>query len=329
MRAPEFWTSESAAAKACAALLAPLGALYGLSVRARAARAHPFRPKARVLCAGNLTVGGSGKTPVAIALGQMLAARGLTIVFLSRGYGGRIKGPVKVDLARHSAADVGDEPLLLASHGQTIVARDRAEGARLADSLGADVIVMDDGFQNFQLAKDLALVVIDAETGFGNGRLVPAGPLRESVAQGLARADAIVLMGDGAPPLPPFAGPMLRARLMPTAPESLRGRDVVAFAGIGRPDKFFEMLRGIGANVVAAQSFPDHHRFSAFDLAALNTAAEKTGALLVTTQKDFVRLDPKARKNIVPVPVHAAFADEMALAALLDKLCEHRNVAKR
>ena len=329
MRAPEFWTSDSAAAKACAILLAPLGALYGLSVVARAARAHPFRPKARVLCAGNLTVGGSGKTPVAIALGSKLAARGLKIVFLSRGYGGRVHGPVRVDRARHCAADIGDEPLLLAAHGETIVAGNRAAGARLADSLGADVIVMDDGFQNFQLAKDLALVVIDAAAGFGNGRLVPAGPLRERVAQGLARADAIVLMGEGTPELPAFAGPILRAHLVPAAPETFAGRKLFAFAGIGRPDKFFQMLRAIGANVVGAQSFPDHHRFDAAELSALKKTADKTGAQLVTTEKDFVRLDPLARKNVLSIPVHAVFSDERALALLLDKLGEHRNVAKR
>jgi tetraacyldisaccharide 4'-kinase len=259
----------------------------------------------------------------------MLATRGMKVVFLSRGYGGRVRGPVQVNPARHSAAEVGDEPLLLAAHGTTIVARDRAAGARLADSLSADVIVMDDGFQNFQLAKDLALVVVDAAAGFGNGRLVPAGPLREPVAQGVARADAIVLVGEGSQSFAPFAGPVLRALLVPTAPDALRGRNVVAFAGIGRPEKFFQTLRETGAHVVAAQSFPDHHRFAASELLALRRTAGKTGAVLVTTEKDFVRLDPDARKHVVPVSVHAVFTDEMAVAALLDKLSEPRNVATR
>ena len=329
MRAPEFWTSQSAGAKALSALLAPVGMLYGLSVRARLRGAQPFRPEARVVCIGNLTAGGSGKTPIAIAMGRVLAARGKKIIFLSRGYGGRLRGPLCVDSARHSASDVGDEPLLLAAHGTVIVARDRAAGARLADTLGAEIILMDDGFQNFQIAKDLSFVVVDAESGFQNGRLIPAGPLRETAAQGLARADGIVLVGDGRPPLPPFPGPILSAHIMPSAPEALRGRNVLAFAGIGRPQKFFHMLRRMGAEIVAQQSFPDHHRYSAFELSLLKATAEKAHALLVTTEKDFVRLDPAARNSITAVPVHAAFADGAALAALLDRLRQPRNVGAR
>ncbi len=300
-----------------AALLAPLGALYGLSVRARLRRARPFRPKAQVVCIGNLTAGGSGKTPIAIAIGHVLTARGKKVVFLTRGYGGRLRGPVRVNAAQHSASDVGDEPLLLAAHGTVIVARNRADGARLADALGADIILMDDGFQNFQIAKDLSLVVVDAESGFQNGRLIPAGPLREAVAQGLARADGIVLMGEGAFRLPSFAGPILSARIVPTALDALRGRSVFAFAGIGRPQKFFQMLRRIGAEIVAERSFPDHHKFTALELS------------LVTTEKDFVRLDAASRISIVAVPVHAAFADGAALAALLDRLAQQPNVARR
>jgi tetraacyldisaccharide 4'-kinase len=278
---------------------------------------------------GNLTAGGSGKTPIAIALCRMLAARGKKIVFLTRGYGGRLRGPVQVNPARHSASDVGDEPPLLAHHAATIVARDRADGARLADSLGAEIILMDDGFQNFAIAKDFSLLVIDAASGFGNGRLIPSGPLREPVTRGLGRAQALVLMGDGEVVLPPFAGPILRARLVPTAPEALRGRNVLAFAGIGRPEKFFRMLEAIGAYVVAAQSFPDHHRFTGLDLSTLKDAAQKTGALLVTTEKDYVRLDPSARHGMVPVPVHAVFTNDAELAPLLDRIVEAGNVGAR
>jgi len=328
MRAPKFWTSQTLAAKIFAALLSPVGAVYGFSVRLRQARARPFRAKTRVVCVGNLTAGGSGKTPLVIALGHMLRAGGKKIVFLSRGYGGSLHGPVRVDPVRHKASEVGDEPLLLAAHGPVIVARDRAAGARLADSLGADIIVMDDGFQNFQLAKDLSLLVIDAETGFGNGRLIPAGPLREPVSRGLARADAIVLMGDGRPKLPPFRGAILRARIAPTAPDVLRGRTVFAFAGIGRPEKFFRMLRAIGAKLVAAQPYPDHHRFTGFELAAMKNAAQTAGALLVTTEKDFARINPAARKDILPVPVHAVIEDGGALRLLLDRLGQGRDVAR-
>ena len=318
MRAPEFWKTDGLAA----ALLSPLGKFYGWSVLAREARAKPFRPKARVLCVGNLTAGGSGKTPVAIAISHILATAGRKITFLSRGYGGRLHGPLEIDPAHHSATDVGDEPLLLAAHGTTIVARDRAEGAALADAMGADVILMDDGFQNFQIAKDLALVAIDAATGFGNGCVIPAGPLREPVAQGLARADAIVLIGDGTPPLPPFGGPILRAHIIPTTPQALRGHSVVAFAGIGRPEKFFEMLHALGAQVVAAQSFADHHQFSIGEISGLKQTARAAGALLVTTEKDFARLVAAIRTDIIPVPVHTVFTDAAALKRLLDRIAE-------
>ena len=318
MRAPEFWKTEGLAA----ALLSPLGKLYGWSVLARKARAKPFRPKARVICIGNLTAGGSGKTPVAIAISHILSNAGHKTAFLSRGYGGRLHGPVEVDPSHHSATDVGDEPLLLAAHGTTIVARDRAKGAALADAIGAAVIIMDDGFQNFQIAKDLSLVVVDATAGFGNGRLIPAGPLREPVEQGLARADAIVLLGEGTPTLPRFGGPILRGHIVPTAPQGLRGHSVVAFAGIGRPEKFFEMLRTLGAQVLAVQSFADHHQFNAVELSGLRRAAQNAGALLVTTEKDFARLAPAFRVDILPVPVHTAFTDATALHRLLDRITE-------
>jgi tetraacyldisaccharide 4'-kinase len=320
MRTPEFWTSNSAGAAALAALLSPIGALYGFSVRARQASAKPFRSRARVLCIGNLTAGGSGKTPVALALGSMLRARGKTIAFLTRGYGGRSGGPIIVDPARHSAVDVGDEALLLTAKAPTIVAHDRAAGAALADSKNVDLIVMDDGFQNFQLTKDLSILVIDAETGLGNRRLIPAGPLREPPETGFKRADGLILMGTGEPKLPFFDGPCLRARLIPTAPESVAGRAVHAIAGIGRPEKFFATLLAMGARITGTAAYADHHRFSVFELAAARTAAEAAGALLVTTEKDYLRLDERDRAGILPIPVHVAFDDAVPLRALLDRL---------
>jgi len=292
-------------------------------VRLRQARARPYRPKARVLCVGNLTAGGSGKTPVAIALGRMLTARGKKVAFLTRGYGGGLKGPVLVEPVRHSAAEVGDEALLLAAAGTTILARDRASGARLADQQGVDIIVMDDGLQNFQLAKDLSLAVIDAASTFGNGRLIPAGPLREIPAQGLARTDGVVLMGESSPALP-FSGPVLRALLKPLAADAWHGRAVFAFAGIGRPEKFFETLKSTGARVLGSQGFADHHRFSALEMTLLRTTAEKLGAELVTTEKDYVRFKPSERVGIIPVPVFALFTENEALKPLLDRVCETR-----
>ena len=319
MRAPDFWNRDGLAAR----LLAPLGALYGLSVRARHAHERAYRSMARVLCVGNLTAGGSGKTPVAITLARKLARR-YKVVFLSRGYRGRLHGPVVVNPANHSAQDVGDEPLLLAAVAPTIVARDRARGAELADSLGADVIVMDDGFQNFQLAKDVSFVVVDAETGFGNGRLIPAGPLREPIDQGLARADAVIMLGEGVLELPTFAGPVIAAILRATAPERFVGRSVFAFAGIGRPEKFFHMLSSLGARVVGTRAFPDHHHYTFLEIEAIKRIAANAGALLVTTEKDFIRIEPDRRQGILHVTVHAVFADDSNLDIMLDRLAEPR-----
>jgi tetraacyldisaccharide 4'-kinase len=324
MHAPEFWNSDRPAAKAWATLLSPLGALYGFSVRARHLTAKPFRSRARVICVGNLTAGGAGKTQVALALGRMLTARGKKVVFLSRGYGGRLAGPVDVDPKHHSAADVGDEPLLLAANTPTVVARDRRQGAKLAETLGAEIIVMDDGHQNFQLAKDLSLVVVDAAKGVGNGRLIPAGPLREPVADGLARADALVLMGHGYPALPPFDGPVLRAHAMPEAPNALKGKALFAFAGIANPDRFFDLLQLTGAHLAGCQIFADHHPYTAEEISALKFAAQRLNARLVTTEKDFVRLDLDQCDRITPVPVRAVFEDEAAIGSLLDRPGELR-----
>src|SRR5579863_3994588 len=204
MRAPDFWRNRGAGAL----LLAPLGALYGASVAFKARHARPFDPEIPVICVGNLTAGGSGKTPIAIALADMLRAQGHTPYFLTRGYGGSTKGPALASRG-HTARVMGDEALLLARTAPTIVARDRAAGARMAKDKGATVIVMDDGHQNFSLRKTLSLVVVDGESGFGNALQIPAGPLREPVTQGLARADAVIVMNEGTPDLAGYRGPVL------------------------------------------------------------------------------------------------------------------------
>jgi len=232
MRAPDFWRRDGAVAR----LLAPLGVFYGLSVALKARLAKSFDPGIPVVCVGNLTAGGSGKTPVAIAIAEMLRAQGHRPFFLTRGYGGSERGPALASRA-HNAAVMGDEALLLARTAPTIVARDRAAGARLAKEKGATVLVMDDGHQNFSLRKAMSLVVVDAGTGFGNGFQIPAGPLREPVSQGLCRADTVVLVGRGTPELGNYSGPVLRAHLAADG-GALAGRQVFAFAGIGRPEKF-------------------------------------------------------------------------------------------
>lgn len=312
MRAPDFWTRGGPAS----ALLAPLGAIYGLSVAWKARHAQPFRAQARVICVGNLTAGGSGKTPIALAIGARLKAGGRNVFFLTRGYGGSEAGPLEVS-AHDDAERVGDEALLLTQLAPTIVAADRAQGAALADERGADVIVMDDGHQNFSLAKDLSLVVVDGETGFGNGRMIPAGPLRESVRQGLKRAHAVIVMGRGNPDLKGYQGPVLNARLAPEG-DGLRGKRIFAFAGIGRPEKFVATLKAAGALVMGSQFFDDHHPFQPSEIAGLRLRAD--GAQLVTTEKDFVRLREEERRGIAAVKVRAQFDDPPALDALLSRL---------
>ena len=320
MRTPEFWSEHDYTARLATALLAPLGWAYGATVAWKRDRAQAFRPHAKTLCIGNLTAGGTGKTPVAAAVATALIRRHLKPVFLSRGYGGRLAGPVFVDPSVHSAADTGDEPLLLAATAPAIVARDRKAGAAFADAQRAGIIVMDDGHQNFQLAKDLSFVVVDAETGFGNCKIVPAGPLREPIAQGLARADAVILVGEGDPALPGWSGPVLRAHLTPQDAGAFRGARIVAFAGIGRPEKFFESLRALGAELVSSEPFDDHHAYSAAEIARLKSKARGANARLVTTEKDFVRLMPAEREDIAALPIRATFDDEAALARLLDRI---------
>jgi tetraacyldisaccharide 4'-kinase len=309
MRAPDFWRRRGWQAR----LLAPLGALYGLSVAIKA-RTKGFVPGAPVICVGNLTAGGSGKTPVAIALGAALRARGRKPFFLTRGHGGSARGPALASRA-HSAAVMGDEALLLARQAQTVVAKDRAAGARFAVEKGADVIVMDDGHQNFALRKSLSLVVVDAETGFGNGLQIPAGPLREPVRQGLSRADAVILVGDGDPDLQGFAGPVLRVHLVVDG-AGFADQSVFAFAGIGRPEKFIASLEASGANIAGRCFFDDHHAYGAGEIEQLKRIAGDTQ--LVTTEKDFVRMTVAERQGIKVLKVAALFDDTRTLARLID-----------
>ncbi|BBK45119.1 tetraacyldisaccharide 4'-kinase [Allostella vacuolata] len=316
MREPDFWRRSGP----LATLLGPLGVLYALAGLVRQRTAHPWRAPVPVVCIGNLTLGGTGKTPVVLDLARRLAARRPHVV--TRGYGGRLAGPERVDPARHSAEDVGDEPLLLARRTPTWVARDRAAGARAAVRAGAGLLLLDDGFQNPGLAKDLSLVVVDGEAGFGNGRVFPAGPLREPVARGLARADALVLMGEdrhGIARVSPV--PVLSARLVPRMPLAFAPlAPLVAFAGIGRPEKFFATLRRLGADPVAEQGFPDHHRFRVDELLRLEGLAAGLDARLVTTDKDAVRLPPSWRARVAVLRVGVEWEDPAALDRMLARL---------
>jgi tetraacyldisaccharide 4'-kinase len=320
MRQPDIWTGHDLASRLALALLSPLGQAYAASVAYRAAHTEPYRSSASVVCVGNLTVGGTGKTPIAMEIARLLIARGRRTVFLTRGYGGRVRGPAFVSVDDR-AIHVGDEPLLLATVAPVIVSRDRAAGARLADEHAYDCIVMDDGHQNFSLAKHLSIVVVDAEAGFGNNRVLPAGPLRETGSQGLARADAIIINGDGNPHgLAEISIPTIHARLAPTCDKSWSGKRAVAFAGIGRPAKFFGSLAALGAQIVEARPYGDHHIYTQSEIARLKARARAENATLVTTEKDYMRLTQAEREGIDVVRVRAVFDDRALLDRLLDRL---------
>ena len=326
MREPAFWWRTAGLQ---AGLLAPAAALYGAVAGWRLARLG-HRAGAPVVCIGNLTLGGAGKTPMALAMARMLAAAGERPVLLSRGYGGALAGPLLVDPARHRALDVGDEPLLLAHAAPTIVARDRVMGAAAALIAGAGVIVMDDGFQNPSLAKDFSVLVVDARRGVGNGWVFPAGPLRAPLAAQLMRTDALVTVGraEGAAAVAPRARahniPVFSARLDPDRGfmDALGGGRVLAFAGIGDPEKFFATLTDAGVAVVATKSFADHHRYTRAKALALCEHAEREGLILVTTEKDMARIKGDAAAAELAALAHAlpvtlALDDEGAFKTLV------------
>jgi tetraacyldisaccharide 4'-kinase len=321
MRPPAFWMQQGDGARGVAPLLlSPFAAVYAACTARHVARPG-WRAPVPVICCGNAGVGGAGKTPLALDLGARLAAHGLAVAFLTRGYGGRARAPVRVDPTRHDAATVGDEALLLAACAPTYVSLHRAAAARLALAAGAEVLVMDDGLQHASLVQDVSLLVIDGAVGFGNGRVIPAGPLREPVAAAAGRCRAAVLIGPdaaGARAELPRALPVLAARLAP-APEAaaLVGRRVLAFAGIGRPEKFFAMLREAGVLVASCRGFADHHRYSEREVRALLAEADRLGALPVTTPKDAVRLPAPLSASVGVVGVRLVWCDAPAIEALL------------
>jgi tetraacyldisaccharide 4'-kinase len=319
LRAPNFWGEKPGFA---ADALLPLGMAWDAAGRLRRAMARPWRAPIPVVCVGNLVAGGAGKTPVTLALAGWFAAREVAVHVVTRGYGGSAAGPVRIDPAIHDAGEVGDEALLLAARMSAWVARDRAAGVAAAAAAGAEAVLLDDGFQNSAVAKTLALLVVDAGYGFGNGRVMPAGPLRENLCRGLARSDAVVLLAaNGEPDARPVAGlgarPIVPAVLAAVEGERFAGRRVFAFAGIARPDKFFATLRRVGAALVGERSFPDHFRFLDRDIAELRRAAGRERAQLVTTAKDRVRVPAAARAEIEVLEVEIRWPDPAALAGLL------------
>lgn len=334
LRAPAFWWRDRPGL--AAALLAPVAAVIGAVALRRLGQAGGM-VDVPVICIGNPTVGGAGKTPTAIALIERLKARGAQPFALLRGHGGKAKAPLRVDPSSHTAADVGDEALLLARHAPTIVAGgNRLGGAQLAVTQGASHVVMDDGFQNPSLHKDCTLLVIDGGVGVGNGCVTPSGPLRAPLAPQLEKADAVLLIGDGAPGASVARAadlPVLRGHLAPepAAIAALRGTPLVAFAGIGRPEKFFATLEGEGLDVVTRHAFADHHPYRPDEIARLASEAARLGARLVTTQKDLARLAPEIAHgaNIATLPVRLALnGAAVELDPLIDQ-ADARAAARR
>ena len=321
MRPPEFWKAEVSGRDnvvVLGAILAPVSWVYAWAAARRIKATMPRHAPIPVVCVGNFTIGGGGKTPITRAIRAKL---GETAHTLSRGYGGQLPGPLRVT-PEMNAHEVGDEPLLHAADGPAWISRDRVAGALAAANNGAHALVMDDGFQNPTLAKDLSIVVVDPAYGIGNGKVFPAGPLRERFEEGLARADAIVMLrapgGEeietGNEYLHGFAKPILQARLEATPPPPGK---YVAFAGLARPEKFFDTLTALGVDLEDMAPYPDHHPYHEDNLVFLTRLADERGAKLITTEKDAARLEPEWRARVAVLPVTARFEDEAALEGLL------------
>ena len=328
MREPGFWHGP---ASLNAHLLKPLAALYG-AVAAQRLQRRGLNAGIPVLCVGNYHVGGAGKTPAVLALAKLLRELGETPVVLSRGYGGKLRGPIRVDPVRHTASDVGDEPLMLASSLPVVVSRKRADGVPLARAQGASVILMDDGFQSPAVVKDASLIVIDSERGIGNGQVFPAGPLRAPLRPQLARTDALIVVGNGsaagtvAAEIAAQGKPVLSAHLKAdeAVVAQLRGKRVLAFAGIGDPTRFFNTLRASGVELAGQRAFADHHPYSQVEIESLIAEARRDGQTLVTTEKDLARLRDWSQQ-IVPFPVTLAFDDPALLRKFVaDRLFKAR-----
>ncbi|WP_166418238.1 tetraacyldisaccharide 4'-kinase [Cochlodiniinecator piscidefendens] len=333
MQAPHFWFNDRNKPGLKARLLSPLGALYARAT-ARRVRQTGLQLNIPVICVGNINAGGTGKTPTAIAVIQHLQAQGMSPHIVSRGYGGTLSGPVKVVEGQHTARDVGDEPLLLSAFAPTWVSKSRADGGKSAQAAGADIIILDDGFQNPSLHKDLSIVVVDAAKGFGNGRVIPAGPLREPVKTGMQRADLLLSIGSNSAQKnfvevwsDHITTPHLKGSLRPLQTGmNFEGLRVLAFAGIGHPEKFFSTLRAMRADIQRAEGLSDHQPLTETLIKRLETEANLLGAQLVTTEKDAVRLPDAFRQKVLTVPVRLELEDWAAFNASLGHILNQKHM---
>lgn len=327
MRAPDFWYPESdkGAGRFAAFLMTPLGWLYGLAGLWSWGITKPYRPSVPVICLGNLTAGGTGKTPLCQLIAQELTKAGETVAIVSRGYGGRLAGPIKVDTSNHSHLDVGDEPLMLAQQADVFVGKDRVKAVQLAEQSGASAIILDDGFQNPGVKKTLNVLVVDAQRQFGNGKLIPAGPLREFKTRGLARADVMIEMSPEQDktlrsqlPVEKNGLPLFHAYFTPHTKEvEIADRRFVAFAGIGNPERFFDSLSTLHANLVECIPYPDHHSYHRKDFTFLTGLAQERNAKLITTAKDAVRLPHEMLDQVETLGINAKIFEEDAFNSLL------------
>ena len=315
MKTPAFWSSKTF----LSTLLIPISILYDMAGTLSRARIKPVAFHIPIICVGNLTAGGAGKTPIALYIGERLKAKNIDAYFLSRGYGGKLEGPLLVKPGKHKATDVGDEPLLLAELLPTVVAKDRVSGANYAITKGAKALIMDDGFQNRSVVKNLSLLIVDGMRGFGNGRMIPAGPLRERPEEGYKRAHAVIVMNRTTTlPKLPADRPVFFARTHPKDAANFKGKKIFAFCGIAYPQKFFEMLRTTGAKVVAEQAFADHYQYTALDLRKLLLKSYVEDAVLVTTTKDYARLPEQFRDSVAVMELGIELENPAMFDSVLD-----------
>lgn len=317
MKTPKFWNSNNIISW----LLLPFSLCYFLGFWARKKFTKPEKLSIPIICIGNLTAGGAGKTPVALAIGEMLKEKCINAFYISRGYGGSQKEPLLVDAKIHDAKLVGDEPLLLAQILPTIVGKNRAQTANFAAQNGAEIIIMDDGFQNPTIHKDFSIIVVDRHLSFGNEKLLPAGPLREPVRAGLARADALIMVNPASfiPTHLPRKLPVFIARTRgKNSMRALSGKKIIAFCGIAHPQKFYTMLAESGAEIIAEKSFADHHHYTKNDVANLQEIARKESAVLVTTSKDAARLPADFKSEIIVAEMELLFENKEKLEELIN-----------